>query len=339
MVRSETRTVSEVVRRIRRGRFFLDPDFQRDFVWKPQKQSKLVESCIMRIPLPALYVAEAPDGRIVIVDGLQRLTTFVRFLDGKLKLTGLGRNHPLEEKRFSDLEIQLQDRVEDTQLMLYILDKDAPQRARLDIFERVNDGVPLTRQQMRNAIFNGPGTRWVSDMSKNDYFLKATGGSLDPKKMRDREAINRFAGFYIFGWKSYDNGDMDEFLARSLIHLNSKAGSTRIEETFIASMRQNYKLFRDHAFRKSLAKFSDNKTVINMALFDVLSWACAQISTEVFDMNKKQIKTLIRDLMMHCDFEDAITYSTNSTKQVRTRFSMVEDCLGNYMTEDSCQDI
>ena len=192
---------------------------------------------------------------------------------------------------------------------------------------------------MRNAIFNGAGTRWISSMSKNHYFLKATGGSLDPKKMRDREAINRFAGFYIFGWKSCTNGDMDEFLARSLMHLNSKAENTRIGETFIASMRRNHKLFRDHAFRKSLAEFGDKKTVINMALFDALSWAFAQIPSEVSDTDEKQIKTLIEDFMVRHDFEDAITYSTNSTKQVRTRFSMTEDCLGIYMTEHSCQDI
>lgn len=337
MVRSETRTVSEVVRRIRRGRFFLDPDFQREFVWDSQKQSKLIESCVMRIPLPVLYVAEAPDGRIVIVDGLQRLTTFVRFLDGDLKLTGLGRDHPLGEKRFSDLPIQLQDRVEDTQLTLYILDKDAPQRARLDIFERVNSGVPLTRQQMRNAIFNGAGTRWISDIAKNENFLKATGRSLNPKMMRDREAINRFTGFYLFGWKSYDNGDMDEFLARSLMRLNSKEESTLLEirKAFVASMRRNYKLFGDHAFRRSLTNSRNKKSVINMAAFDVLSWAFTQIPTDDISVNGREIKARIIDLFVDSDFEYAITYSTNSTRQVNTRFSMMESSLGRYMTNDS----
>lgn len=76
LVRTEPRSVSEVVRRIENKRYVLDPDFQRDFVWPLQKQSKLIESCIMRIPLPVFYVAEAPDGRIIVVDGLQRLTTF-----------------------------------------------------------------------------------------------------------------------------------------------------------------------------------------------------------------------------------------------------------------------
>src|SRR6202166_2006288 len=88
-VRTETRSVSEVVKRIENKRYILDPDFQRDFVWPNQKQSKLIESCVMRIPLPVFYVAEAKDGRIVVVDGLQRLTTFVRFIGNQFRLTGL----------------------------------------------------------------------------------------------------------------------------------------------------------------------------------------------------------------------------------------------------------
>src|SRR4051812_18768614 len=90
-VQTETRIFSEVVKRIEGDRYILDPDFQRDFVWQPQKQSKLIESCVMRIPLPVFYVAEANDGRIIVVDGLQRLTTFVRFIGNQFRLVGLAR--------------------------------------------------------------------------------------------------------------------------------------------------------------------------------------------------------------------------------------------------------
>lgn len=133
MVRSETHTVGEAVKRIEGNRYLMAPDFQRDFVWKLTSQSKLIESCIMRIPLPVLYVAEGFDGRITVVDGLQGLTTFVRFIQDKLKLTSMGNGHPLDGKRYSDLSVNLQERVEDTQLTLYILDKNAPPRAKLDI--------------------------------------------------------------------------------------------------------------------------------------------------------------------------------------------------------------
>ena len=335
MVRSETRTVAGVVERINRERFFLDPDFQRDFVWEPPKQSKLIESCLMRIPLPVLYVAEGLDGKILVVDGLQRLTTFVRFFRDELALTGLGRGHPLNGKRFSDLPIHLQERVEDTQLTLYILDKDAPPRARLDIFERVNSGAVLTRQQMRNAIYNGSGTRWLSGMAKKKIFLTSTGRSLNAKTMRDREAINRFAGFCLLGWKSYDNGDMDEFLAKTLERLNLEDDDVlhELESAFVRSMRKNHELFGRHAFRRSLAMDQDKRSVINISLFDVFSWAFTKIPGRKISECGEEIAQLVIDLVLNPEFKDAITYSTNSTIQVGMRFDMVEQTLGPYMVE------
>lgn len=335
MVRSETRTVSEVVRRINGDRFILDPDFQRDFVWAPKKQSKLIESCVMRIPLPVLYVAEGSDGRISVVDGLQRLGTFSRFLNDKLTLTDLGDGHPLTGKKFSELSLNLQERVQDTQLTLYILDKSAPRRAQLDIFERVNGGEVLSRQQMRNAIYNGPGTRWLRKVSRSDAFLRATGRSLNTKIMRDREAINRFAGFHLLGWASYAKGDMDEFLARTIEKLNkmSDGDLTDLEHTVTTSMGSNFALFGHHSFRKSLRENRPyvRRSVVNIALFDVLSWVFARLPCAAVEQDGDAIAESIRLLILNDEFERAITYSTNSTAPVHTRFGMAADELSGWL--------
>ena len=98
-IRPKNRTVNETVKRIGQGRYILNPDFQRDFVWTREQQSKLIESCIMRIPLPVFYVAERDDGKIVVVDGLQRFTTFKNFIDGKFSLTGFSKDYPLQGKK------------------------------------------------------------------------------------------------------------------------------------------------------------------------------------------------------------------------------------------------
>lgn len=335
MVRSDRRTVSEVVRRIDRGRFILDPDFQRDFVWGSKKQSKLIESCVMRIPLPVLYVAEGDDGRISVVDGLQRLGTFDRFLNDKLTLTDLGEGHPLTGKKFSDLPLNLRERVEDTQLTLYILDKSAPRRAQLDIFERVNGGEVLSRQQMRNAIYNGPGTRWLRKMSRSRAFLAATGPSLNTKNMRDREAVNRFAGFHLLGWTSYAKGDMDDFLARAIEKLNRvpEGDLVAYERAFSTSMERNFALFGRHSFRKSLseADFWARRSVVNIALFDVLSWAFARISDGAIEEDRNVIAGRVRALISDPQFVHAITYSTNSTAPVHSRFGMVTEALSDWL--------
>ncbi|QYE37228.1 DUF262 domain-containing protein (plasmid) [Polymorphobacter sp. PAMC 29334] len=330
MVRSETRTVSEVIKRINTGRYIMDPDFQRDFVWLPEKQSKLIESCVMRIPLPVFYVAEAQDGRVAVVDGLQRLSTFRRFLANELRLAGLGKDS-LDGKKFDELPIHLQERIEDTQLTLYILDKEAPEVARLDIFERVNGGEPLTRQQMRNAIYNGEATRWLAQMAKTVDFQKATEGSLNPKTMRDREAINRFAAFRLLGYEQYENGDMDEFLGRALKEMNRMSVRQLDELTseFVRSMQINYLLFGRHSFRKTLRDKSGAayRSVINIALFDTMSVLLARLTPEQALAQKDELALAIMNLTYDNSFEYSITNSTNSTARVRTRFKMAEYVL------------
>lgn len=333
MVRSETRTVIEVVKRINAGRYAMSPDFQRDFVWPPDKQSKLIESCIMRIPLPVLYVAEGQDGRVTVVDGLQRLSTFRRFLAGELKLTGLGEDHPLNGKFFSSLPLHFQERIEDTQLTLYILDKSAPETARLDIFERVNSGIPLTRQQMRNALYDGQATHWLGEQAKSVEFLNATGHSLDPKTMRDREAINRYCAFHILGWSSYTSGDMDSFLASALKKMNSLNDLSELTQDFQAGLYRNQKLFGRHAFRKSLldSQVGSSRSVINISLFEVMMDALSRLHEFDFNSNEEELKYKLTNLVRDEDFQHAITYSTNSTRQVKQRFKMVDDVVAEFV--------
>lgn len=333
MVRNETRTVSEIVKRIKSGRYAMSPDFQRDFVWPNDKQSKLIESCIMRIPLPVFYVAEGQDGRVTVVDGLQRLSTFQRYLAGGFRLTGLGDEHPLSGKSFEELPLHFQERIEDTQLTLYILDKSAPEAARLDIFERVNSGIPLTRQQMRNALYDGPATRWLSDMSKSAKFRKVTGYSLDPKTMRDREAINRFCAFHLLGWESYTSGDMDAFLANALGRMNAMKTLNGLTETFNTALDRNAELFGRHAFRKSMVELDSNasRSVLNISLFEVFMVGLARCDETVFQEHTDEIEEAAIELLGDPDFVHAITYSTNSTRQVRERFSIMEQALEDYM--------
>jgi hypothetical protein len=191
LIRTESRTIFEVIRRMEKGQYILDPDFQREFVWDVDQQSKLIESTLMRIPLPVFYLAEQEDGKVVVVDGLQRLTTFYRFFHNAFALRNLtGGSAEFNRKYFRDLAPKFQTRIEDTNLTLYLIDSKVPERARLDIFDRVNSGVPLSRQQMRNCLYVGEATRWLRQQAQSEWFLTATGRSLNSKTMRDRETIN-----------------------------------------------------------------------------------------------------------------------------------------------------
>jgi len=341
-VRKEERSVNEVVKRINSNRYKLDPDFQRTFVWSIEKQSKLIESCLMRIPLPVFYVAEAKDGRIVVVDGLQRLTTLQRYLGNMFPLTGLAadkdapENHPLEGKLYKDLPIKLQERIEDTPLIFYILDSKAPERARLDIFDRVNSGVPLSRQQMRNSLYNGPATLWLKDAAMGDAFRKATGGSLDPLTMRDREAINRFCAFRVLTVDAYRGGDMDGFLGQILEQMNDwpdkKLQALRVE--FDHSMNVNRECFGNHAFRKSLVEDDMNvrRSPVNIALFDVCSVLFVDMPPNPRERQNDALRQAMIKLLQDDDFGFAISAATNSAKQVRTRFEMAREAIEEVLS-------
>lgn len=322
-IRDERRTASDVIRRIKNERFVLDPDFQRGFVWEKDKQSRLIESILLRIPLPVFYVAEDDKGRLIVVDGRQRLTTLWHFLDNGLALD-LKDRPELHGKRFGDLDMRLQNRVEDSQLLFYIIDSSVPVRARLDIFERVNGGEVLTRQQMRNAIYNGPATRFLRDEAQTLDFMQATGGSLNTGKMQDREMINRFCSFRLLKLEDY-RGDMDDWLAKGLqkINMASSEDLEKLSSLFRRAMKNNFVVFGRQAFRKH-SDPEQRRSILNASLFDVMSTGLARFSEERVLEKADVLREKFYLLMDDNEFSRAVTYSTNTPKEVRTRFRIAK---------------
>ena len=330
LIRNEQRTVHDVLRRIDQDQFVMDPDFQRDFIWDEGKQSKLIESVLMRIPLPVFYLAEDDQGRMVVVDGLQRLTTFQRFANGNLRLS-LPDHTELHRKRFTDLSPKLQNRIEDCNLILYVIDQKAPEQTRLDIFERVNGGVPLTRQQMRNCLYMGDATRFLRDEAKKELFLKATGGSLRATIMRDREFVNRFCAFQILDLEDYR--DMDDFLAKCLTKMNTHTDMLpELAQQFKTSLQNNMLLFGGHAFRKHQPG-KTSRSVINASLWDVMSTGLAYYTRQQVEKHSAELKDGLHGLLRNDRFVKAITYGTNDQKQVRDRFSMANDMLRSVLDD------
>lgn len=324
LIRHETRTVHDVVRRIDQGSFVMDPDFQRAFIWDEDKQSKLIESVLMRIPLPVFYLAEDSAGRMIVVDGLQRLSTFARYIKNQLHLK-LPNQPELNGKKFDDLSPKLQNRIEDCNLILYIVDAKVPERARLDIFERVNSGVPLTRQQMRNSLYMGQATTFLKREASTELFKQATGQSLQSNTMRDREFVNRFCAFHLLDLDSYSNKDeMDGFLARALTHMNQLPPKrlAAISADFRRSMQNNFAVFGEHAFRKHRPD-RERRGVLNASLWDVMSTGLSNIPEDIVLQRKDTLKSRFYELMDDELFIRSITYGPNSANQVRYRFEVM----------------
>lgn len=324
LIRPQNRTIHDVTRRIDQGSYVMQPDFQRDFIWSKDKQSRLIESVVMRIPLPVFYMAEDDAGRMVVVDGLQRLSTFSRFLHDELKLN-LPDRPELHRKRFSDLPSKLQNRVEDCNLTFYVIDAKVPERARLDIFDRVNSGEALTRQQMRNSLFMGSGTRFLKTESQTGIFLEATGESLDSKKMRDREFVNRFCAFQILNLDDY-RGDMDKFLADCLRRMNrmNDAELSRLSAEFRLGLSNNFRLFNHQAFRKH-EPGQERRGIINASFWDVMSTGLSRHAEDTVEERSELLRENIFRLLTDEEFNTAITYGTNDTRKVRTRFRLAQE--------------
>lgn len=321
LIRTENRTIHDVLRRIGQGNFIMDPDFQRDFIWPADKQSKLIESVLMRIPLPVFYIAENEDGRMVVVDGLQRLSTFKNFVHDGFRLR-LPDRPALNGKQFAELSNQFRNWIEDCNLTLYIIDSKAPEQARLDIFERVNGGTPLTRQQMRNCLYMGPATRFLKEEAEQQIFLDATGRSLNRAQMRDREFINRFCAFQIFQVDDY-RGDMDLFLSQALRRMNAlePRDLERLSAQLRTGLLNNQNLFGRYAFRKH-TEGQRHRGIINASLWDVMSTGLSRYEEQKVEANRNALLAGFYSLLNDAEFNSAITLGTNQANRVRTRFEM-----------------
>ncbi len=320
LIRNESRTVHDVLRRIGKGSFIMNPEFQRDFIWPVGTQSKLIESVLMRIPLPVFYLGEDDEGHMIVVDGLQRLSTFQRFVNNEFALT-LPAQAELDTKFFKDLSPKMQNRIEDCNLILYIIDAKVPEQARLDIFDRVNGGIPLTRQQMRNCLYMGPATRFLKAEAESELFKEATGNSIESNTMRDRELVNRFCAFHLLPLEDY-KGNMDTFLAAALKKMNKlpSADLAKLSKQFHTSLANNIALFGRHAFRKH----TDGKTtrsIFNAAIWDVMTTALANHSETVVQAHASTFNKAFRDLMDDSKFISAITWGTNNQQSVLYRFN------------------
>ncbi|CAH1201596.1 hypothetical protein PAECIP111893_01667 [Paenibacillus plantiphilus] len=151
------------------------PEYQREFVWDDEKQSKFIESLILGLPIPILFLAENSDGRLEIVDGSQRIRTLAAFLNNKIKLTDLQKLSYLNNLCFKDLDATRQRKFRNIAVRTIVLSEDTTDTVKNDMFERINRGSELlTRMESRKGIYWG---------QFSDFIFKVCGENEDFKKV------------------------------------------------------------------------------------------------------------------------------------------------------------
>lgn len=267
-----------------RKEWMLAPDFQRGDVWKPRQKSELIESILMGIPIPVMYLFETREGKKQVVDGRQRITAVLEFLNGKYSLTDLRILPDLNGKNFSALTPKMQGIIEDYQIMVYNIQPPTPERVKYDIFDRVNrGGTRLNSQEMRNALYHGPATEIIGAIAASEEFGRATGKGIDSRRKRDEYVALRILAFLMLrkGWlKTADKdgapleyrSDPDDFLAKVMVWINMKSAPGKVEEAkkmIIRSFDRIGNLLGGDAFRFESAE--GKRRPINMPLMELLT--------------------------------------------------------------------
>ena len=344
-VTTRTMTVDLLMGRLTEGVLKLQPDFQRKAgIWNNVKQSRLIESLVLRIPLPSFYVSENTKEEWEVVDGVQRLTAISRFVrpqsgDQTLRLTGLEYlKSDFDGFRFQDLPPRLSRRIRETEFTFHVIESNTPPAVRFNIFARINTGgMPLTHQELRHALVPGEARTILKQWAESDSFQKAVDYSVKPDRMADREMVLRYFAFWRMATpESYSRRDFGEFLMDAMRGMNGlsqrEVGEARA--TFETAMRVAREIFSDEAFRKKYSNDETWRKPINRALFESIAVNIAKMTEKQqrrLVTRRKRVLTAFVSLMNEQDFESAVSVATGDPRKVKLRFARIRQMLNKVL--------
>lgn len=233
-INSQTVALDTVLRRIRQNRIRLAPSFQRNSVWDDTRKSRLIESMMLKIPLPMFYVSSDKDNNWDVVDGLQRITTIKEFILGNydsqkekydekgFKLKKLEFWRKLNGQTYDDIPGKLYNNIAETELSFTVINPDTPEEVKRNIFKRINTGgMPLTAQEIRHALYQGLSSKLLKELVEKEAFLNAI-DKVDDSRMGARELVLRYLSFYIRSYISYTkDSNMDAYMSNTMRIINT----------------------------------------------------------------------------------------------------------------------
>lgn len=352
-VTTESRSLDTLMKRLAINKIDLDPDFQRTRgIWTPEKRSQLIESLLLRIPLPTFYVAEVPDSddpgddSWAVVDGIQRLSTIAQFVEPDvlglkpLRLDGLQYLRKEEGKTYEQLSPALQLRILEAQLTVQVIRKTTPEAVKLNIFARINTGgVPLSAQELRHALTPGSARSLLRSFAASKAFRSAVDDSVSPSRMVDREMVLRFLAFRAEDPSTYRNKDFDDFLRATMKRINSwsKDKEKRALGEFEETMQTCRAIFGRDAFRKRYDD-EDPRRPVSKALFEAVAVAIATVLESSGESGRKRlvkrapkIRRSFMQLMGEREFDRSVSQGTGDPARVRYRFGSLLDLMQNFV--------
>lgn len=327
-------SLDTIIKRIREQEVNLSPDFQRAEVWKPTAKSRLIESLLIRIPLPAFYMDATNEDNWLVVDGLQRLSTLRDFvIDKTMSLRDLEFLTHFHGFNYDDLPRNYQRRIEETQVTVYLIEQGTPAEVKFNIFKRINTGgLPLSSQEIRHALNQGPVTSYLKRLADSGEFRQATYRGVSDKRMAARECVLRFLAFTLTPPEMYKAADFDAFLSDTMASLNKMADKERegLANRFLRALRSCHAIFGQAAFRRPAGKY---RSPVNKALFEVWTVTMDNQTDDtlrVLEISHEEVASKVDGLMRQDpEFLNAISQGTGDITKVRLRF----DRFGTMLRE------
>lgn len=287
-----------LVQRAKSNKLILNPDFQRKYKWDKdgnERASKFIESCLMRIPLPACYFAEKENGNHEVIDGVQRITTIKRFFDNEFKLEGLTVFKDLEGKTFDELG-DYKNELESTTIRCIILRKENPKELVQEIFARLNQGaVQLTSQEIRHAIFPGSLDNLLIELGQNTFVSSFGRGQAGTQEKDGREAEEMVLRFFAMRG---DMSDYEDVLSKylDLFIINNQNVSDEIisslRNEFNSTLNRCLNVFDNNPF-VDLTKDKQRQSLVH---YDLLMWSFRALTDEYTTANKTQLVEKFKEL-------------------------------------------
>lgn len=347
--------IESLLGKFQRGRLNIQPEYQRQFVWDKVKSSRLIESALLDIPLPVVYLSEEKDGKENVIDGQQRLTSFFSFINGKLpdgtdfKLSGLKVFTELNNKKYSDLSDEFQDKIRYYKLRTIKFKKESDNDLQFEIFARLNTGsVPLNDQELRNCVYRGKFNSLLKELAQDTDFRYLLGLANADKRMKDRELVLRFASFHFNTYLNY-KAPIKNFLNHTMEKYQdiSTNDEQELRNAFKNTIQIIKTLLDKNAFKRFYRGDEKNKNgkwetlKFNVSLYDILMYSFAREDKNTVYQNLDRIREALIDLMTtDQEFIDAIELSTSSVKAVTHRFDKwrmtLQSILGLGTKEARC---
>ena len=336
--------VSNIIEQLKYNDILLEPDFQRHpDLWSPRQQSRLIESLIIRIPLPTFYFDRLDDDKLIVVDGLQRLYTLKKFMalekddPDRLVLTELEYLKEYEGRKFEELPPIIQRRIKQQPLTAYIIRSGTPDKVRTSIFNRINTGgLTLEPAEIKNSVYRGQAANLLKELAHSNEFVKATRNKIDPSRMLDCEFVNRFLAFYLLGIKRY-LGNLEDYLNDVMIRLQKESEPTieKCRKDFLKAMEYASGIFGNTAFRKINSDGRYGK--INKPLYDAVTVNLARLDEKDCQKllyKKDNLLEKYTALLSDKDFVDIITRGTASINNVEGRYEAIYKIFQEVLEDD-----